>query len=166
MDYFNDISVDTVKANYIVNRPKDRQENSIVNGLWFDPQNKRIMVSRNLNEENPDDVKWCEIATLCDISPSYYYYTEYKYYDYLVDVEVNQYYNYKYDTKYDYSYDYTYYEYTDYEYIHQDFVYEYKYNYNYAYFYYNNQYHYVTKTVSSIVYSYITYDVSSIVSVQ
>lgn len=122
MKYISDIETNVIKTNYIVNSKDADGKDNVVNGLWFDDKNHRVMVSRNLDADNP---QWCEVLTVCDIPHN-----------------ENYEYNYEYEYNYNYNYNYNYtekIEITKYEYEYIDvpvyvdkYVYEYDYEYVYV----------------------------------
>lgn len=103
MKYINDIETNVIKTNYILNSDSSPDKNNVVNGIWFDDENRRIMISRDLNKTTPH---WCEVLTVCDIPKNenheynYNYNYNYNYYEYS--------YNYEYSYEYNYDYEYVY----------------------------------------------------------
>ena len=103
MKYINDIETNVIKTNYILNSDSSPDKNNVVNGIWFDDKNRRVMVSRDLNSSKPH---WCEVLTVCDIPKNenheytYNYNYNYNYYEYS--------YNYEYSYEYNYEYEYVY----------------------------------------------------------
>lgn len=133
MDFFEDINTNKVKTDYITNKPTG--SNSVKNGFWFDPLSKTIMVSKNLDSDEPT---WCEVATKCDIplrfDITHHYYTASKY---------NYVFVYNYTKTYRYGYPYIY-------------TYTYRYNYDwFFYFYYNYYYDVVVHTYHRYEYEYV-----------
>ena len=130
MDFFEDINTNKVKTDYITNKPTG--SNSVKNGFWFDPLSKTIMVSKNLDSDEPT---WCEVATKCDIplrfDITHHYYSTSKYNYVFV-------YNYTKTYRYGYPYIYTYTYRYNYDWF---FFFYYKYNYNYYYDIFVHTYH-------------------------
>ena len=119
MKYISDIETNVIKTNYILNSDSSPDKNNVVNGIWFDDENRRVMVSRDLNSANPH---WCEVLTVCDIPTNENYE-----YDYNYNYHYNYYeYSYNYEYSYEYNYEYNY-EYVDVPVYIDNYVYEYIY---------------------------------------
>ena len=140
MDFFEDINTNKVKTDYITNKPTG--SNSVKNGFWFDPLSKTIMVSKNLDSDEPT---WCEVATKCDIplrfDITHHYYSASKYnYVFVYNYTKTYRYGYPYIYTYTYRYNYDWFFYFSYNYyydivVHTYHRYEYEYKYGYPYTY-------------------------------
>lgn len=167
MDFFEDINANKVKTDYITNKPVG--SNSVKNGFWFDPLSKTIMVSKNLDSDEPT---WCEVATKCDIplrfDITHHYYTtnEYNYvfvYNYTKTYRYGYPYIYTYTYRYNYEWFFFFYYKYNYNYYYDIFVhtyhrYEYKYEYPYSYTYtytYSDPVFYEYRYPYSYTYTYI-----------
>lgn len=167
MDFFEDINANKVKTDYITNKPVG--SNSVKNGFWFDPLSKTIMVSKNLDSDEPT---WCEVATKCDIplrfDITHHYYTtnEYNYvfvYNYTKTYRYGYPYIYTYTYRYNYEWFFFFYYRYNYNYYYDIFVhtyhrYEYKYEYPYSYAYtytYSDPVFYEYRYPYSYTYTYI-----------
>lgn len=129
MKFISDIDTTIIRSNVITNSPLT-PDGKVVNGIWFDNANRRIMVSRNLDSNYPT---WNQILTICDIP---------KLENTIFNYNFNYNYLYRYINDYGYAYPYTYgYGYHHYfkeivhvpVFIENEYEYEYEYPYSYDY---------------------------------